>query len=208
MIQSVKTLRQGSATSMKGQQRVREILKAAAAILNKGGSENFSMNKVADEVGLSLSNVQYYFPTRKDLVWALLSGMLREVDDEARQLVSSHPSSDKKRLVAFIEHSLEMNAIPMNCAVAWNAWAMSRYDKDIKEILDKWYVGYLEIITTLVTKVNPKLSKQRQAFIATFISAAIEGESIINWSVSPDPSHLRKFRKDFCKVLLQMIEDS
>lgn len=54
----------------------RRILKAARAILIAEGSGAFSMRKVAAAAGLSLSNVQYYFKTRAEVLDGILEGFI------------------------------------------------------------------------------------------------------------------------------------
>jgi AcrR family transcriptional regulator len=54
----------------------RRILGAARAILIAEGSGAFSMRKVATTAGLSLSNVQYYFKSRAELLDGILEGFI------------------------------------------------------------------------------------------------------------------------------------
>lgn len=56
----------------------RRILGAARAILIKEGSGAFSMRKVAATAGLSLSNVQYYFKTRAEVLDGILEGFIED----------------------------------------------------------------------------------------------------------------------------------
>lgn len=54
----------------------RRILKAARDALIAEGSGSFSMRKVAAAAGLSLSNVQYYFKDRAELLDGILEGFV------------------------------------------------------------------------------------------------------------------------------------
>lgn len=54
----------------------RRILKAARDVLIAEGSGAFSMRKVAAAAGLSLSNVQYYFKDRAELLDGILEGFV------------------------------------------------------------------------------------------------------------------------------------
>ena len=53
------------------------IVEVARAILLEGGSLGFSLREVAARAGISISNVQYYFPTKP----ALLSAVVEPVND-------------------------------------------------------------------------------------------------------------------------------
>lgn len=56
----------------------RRIIEAARAILVAEGSGAFSMRKVAATAGLSLSNVQYYFKTRAEILDGILEGFVED----------------------------------------------------------------------------------------------------------------------------------
>ncbi|MEL0587400.1 MAG: TetR/AcrR family transcriptional regulator [Candidatus Thiodiazotropha sp. (ex. Lucinoma kazani)] len=51
--------------SRKGQKRIEAILDTARRVLTESGLGDFSMNKVAANSGISLGNLQYYFPKKK-----------------------------------------------------------------------------------------------------------------------------------------------
>ena len=48
----------------KGEQRINLILEAAELLLIDSGYHNFSMRKVATKAGISVGNLQYYFPSK------------------------------------------------------------------------------------------------------------------------------------------------
>ncbi|MEF2074584.1 TetR/AcrR family transcriptional regulator [Consotaella aegiceratis] len=58
--------------SAKGRQRREEILDAAMRIYSRDGYENASIANIAKEVGLSLPGLLHYFPTKADLLLAIL----------------------------------------------------------------------------------------------------------------------------------------
>jgi AcrR family transcriptional regulator len=62
-----------SNTTSKGKERASAILTAARAILGTEGDAALSMRSVALRVGMSLSNVQHYYPSRDALLEALLN---------------------------------------------------------------------------------------------------------------------------------------
>ena len=54
------------------------ILQAARAVLIQQGGSSFSMRKVAVEASITLSNVQYHYKTKTDLLGGLLACELEE----------------------------------------------------------------------------------------------------------------------------------
>lgn len=56
----------------KGEQRRADVLQIARSHLITRGYEAFSMREVAADLGTKLGHIQYYFPTRDDLLEALV----------------------------------------------------------------------------------------------------------------------------------------
>ena len=63
------------------QETRKRIIEAARQVLVREGSNGFSLRKVAAEADLSLSNVQYYYPTRVALLEGILAGFIEEYQD-------------------------------------------------------------------------------------------------------------------------------
>ena len=59
-------------TMTKGERRRAEILQLAREQLIAGGYDAFSMREVAAAAGTRIGHIQYYFPTRHDLLEALI----------------------------------------------------------------------------------------------------------------------------------------
>ncbi len=62
----------GETTNSKGARRRTEILKVARASLIDGGYGKFSMREIAARLDTKLGHLQYYFPSKNDLLEALV----------------------------------------------------------------------------------------------------------------------------------------
>lgn len=65
--------------------RRREILAAAKALLARRGYRNTSVNAIAEELGLTQAGVLYHFPSKEDLLFAVLAQREDERRDRYRQ---------------------------------------------------------------------------------------------------------------------------
>lgn len=61
-------------------ERKNDILKAALELYNKKGLENVTMRDIAKKIGISSGNLTYHFPTRNDIVYALMERLLADID--------------------------------------------------------------------------------------------------------------------------------
>lgn len=79
--------------------RTRQLLEAAARLMERSGSHGVSMQAVADEAGVSVGLIYRYFANKQDLVRAVIVGVL---DDMARLIPAAmEPEADPvRRMVA------------------------------------------------------------------------------------------------------------
>ena len=61
-----------NAHSDKGKKRIVEIMEACKIVLIDKGYTQFSLRNIAREAGIHLSNLQYYFRTREELIKGLI----------------------------------------------------------------------------------------------------------------------------------------
>ena len=196
-----------AAVSEKGRRKAGKILDAAATIIVRGGAENFSMNRVAAEAGISLGNLQYYFPKRKDLVWALLERQVFQVHDEIARVLSDSKErqSGESALLTIVDYIIEMNESVANCSIVWNAYSMSFYDESIQQIRDKWFGYYVDVFVDLIKDSNPSISKARRKQIARCIVSTLEGEAVMAHSTMPDTSDYEAYKRKFANQLLSWL---
>ena len=79
------------------------IRDASVRLIAHHGYEAVSMRQLAAEVGVQAAALYRYFPTKEDLLFALMEGHMRELAAswETARPASSDPAA---RLAAFVEH--------------------------------------------------------------------------------------------------------
>lgn len=78
------------------------ILDSAAALFAKVGYPNAKMQDIAKACGASKSMLYHYFPTKDDLLFAMLEEHLENVIKGVDE-VSAQPGSSKERFSAFVQ---------------------------------------------------------------------------------------------------------
>ncbi|WP_155884773.1 TetR family transcriptional regulator [Actinomadura flavalba] len=81
----------GGARSRSQHQRRRRIVQAAAALASRGGVEAMQMRTVAERAGVALGTLYRYFPSKMDLVVAVVS---EELDLLQTSIERRPPSTD------------------------------------------------------------------------------------------------------------------
>lgn len=152
-----------------------EILDTTIAVLANEGYTSVSMRSIADRIGIHLSTLQYYFPTKRDLLNSTIErsigSMLRLMDE-----ITLSSSSDPKKVLR--------KALKIHLAACHDRtiarlfvalWAMAGHDEDVSQLLNEVYKRDCERYSTLIKKANPLLSRRTCEHRAVLILAQLEG---------------------------------
>jgi AcrR family transcriptional regulator len=82
--------------------KTQNILDSAASLFAKVGYPNAKMQDIAKACGASKSMLYHYFPTKDDLLFAMLEEHLEKVIAGIEE-VSAAPGSNKERFTAFVQ---------------------------------------------------------------------------------------------------------
>jgi AcrR family transcriptional regulator len=95
-------------TGSHGEKTEAAIRDAAVSLIARHGYEAASMRRLAAEVGVQAAALYRYFPTKEDLLFALLEGHMRALAGswEATRPVSPDPAG---RLAAFVDHHIRFH---------------------------------------------------------------------------------------------------
>ncbi|WP_329376871.1 TetR/AcrR family transcriptional regulator [Streptomyces sp. NBC_01351] len=130
----------------KGRLRRTALLDAAQRILSSSGGAELTMRTVADEAGVRLGHLQYYFPTRTDLLAALLDRVLTASLERVADLTAS-PAVD---LPAVLDVLLgEHEDLPL-VRLFTEVWAMAAHDEAAAEAVRGFYGAYAAHVAELV----------------------------------------------------------
>lgn len=162
----------------KGQNRVATIITAAENILIEEGYHNFSLRKVATAAGIKLGNLQYYFPTKDELVKAMLNQVIQVYLEKFEALRTSAGDDPKQQLTTLIKHIITDLNNKKTTVFFPELWSLSNHEKHVTKYMEVMYRQYREILGEVIALINPTLSVKQVKRIALFISCSIEGHTI------------------------------
>lgn len=170
--------RAGTAVHAKGHERVERILDAAMDVLVEDGYAGLSLRGVAQRAGLSLGNLQYYFPTKQDVVRALLARYLETALRHVRERMDGGGQQPAKRLRHALDALLEDQESPRHFQLFAELWALAARDAMVAEALGVFYAGYREGVVELLRELSPDLTPARRERRAALLVAFFEGLSL------------------------------
>ena len=165
-----------SVTTERGLERSREIMEAAHEIFVRDGFGRFSVRSVASQVGVSLSNVQHYYPTKAILFEAMLLYTIGRFQTAIDEIVRD--MQDAARLDQFMAAMNMFLAEVKNPLAAGNLiqiWAAALVDPLAAAVASKIQKRERKTIYQLIRGITPEFSENECQARAALIVAQIEG---------------------------------
>ena len=158
--------------------KAEKVIDCAMALLRDEGDRGVTMRRVAQYAGMSLSNVQYYYKSKDELLKAVADRYFNACLAELKVVepVGSHETleEDLERLLAlFLQHGIEVTEM---CCVFREYWAISTRNQEINDHINQYYE---EMVRILSGKLRPGAkSEEGLAKAVSFLIPYVEGYSI------------------------------
>ncbi len=160
----------------KGEERLKVILRSAEEVLIEHGYHNFSLRKVATKAGISVGNLQYYFPSRDELIDAMMQDVVGEYLIVFEQ-IRDH-DTPREQLVHIIEEVvLDLNSKRTTLFFP-ELWSMSNHEAGVNRYMESMYAKYQAVLKDVIMDINPALTDKQAERLSLFIAASIEGHTI------------------------------
>ena len=163
-----------SNTSEKAKKRVTDIMEACKSVLIDKGYTQFSLRNIAKEAEMHLSNLQYYFKTRQDLLNELIRYTAKTYSKNYDELYSCLPQTPYPRFIAVIDYLMKDIRNPLTRRFFIQFWALlDASDQHDDKLLNDMYAPQISQINHHLEVLNPDLSpgirQQRAAIIVSII---------------------------------------
>lgn len=188
----------------KGQIRRQQIIDAAKQALIEGGSNSLVLRDVADQIGITHGNLQYYFPTKNDLLIAIFDQAVEKYTQSMKVAVSE-TSTRKGRLDAIIDAGIAELKSP-ETALWRMMMSLADHNPDMASILKKENDLYEQVVAEELELISPDLSYQRRRHIARIIHAILDGLGIQFSYEDAEGPEMRALASEIKIALFAMLE--
>lgn len=162
----------------KGHETRELILQAALHLLVESGYRAMSMRRIAAACDMKLGNLTYHFPTREDLVQALLDAVISAYEIEFDKIMHNLQLPPEARLKLYCETVLEDLRTLKTTRFFPEIWALSNHDPFVFERMHELYARARAPLVEVVEEMRPDLPEDKRAALVLFISAAMEGLTV------------------------------
>ena len=165
-----------TAPSAKGRKRISAIMEACRTVLIDKGYTQFSLRNVAREAGMHLSNLQYYFRTREELIKELIDYNSQSYLETYRERFATLPTQPHPRFLAVIDYLIEDIKDPLTRRFFIQFWALlDASGAHTERLLNDMYAPHIRSLNEHLAGLNPLLSPGVRQQRAAMIAAMIEG---------------------------------
>lgn len=145
--------------SPKATATINQILAAGHRVFVRDGHAGLSLRKVADEAGVAVGNVNYYFETKRALIEAVLREALADYIEEHIKQFEADRDSPIDILLNVVTFYVS-NARTSN-ALFFHMWGFAASDPDAKDLIRRLYRPIGRFIYFLVRAARPDAGDRR-----------------------------------------------
>ncbi|MCA8097431.1 TetR/AcrR family transcriptional regulator [Burkholderia contaminans] len=150
------------------------IIRVARKLLLEGGPLEFSQRAVAAAAGISVSNLQYYFPTRIAVLRAVIEPVIQAYLDDMKRAISSD-ASPRDVFEEIMQRSVSDAKDAKYNALFRHLLSFAATDAECFKLYDEWYATLTRDLAQLLRAVNPAFSAADSRHAATMLIALADG---------------------------------
>lgn len=169
----------------KRSERANEIIEATVQLLKEEGSEGLTLRKVAGRCGITLSNLQYYYPGKTALLQATADHFFRTCEEqilaERAEALNEDPASSHVFLKRLLTLLIVCELDELYNAVFRELWALAIRDAALAAALRTYYRRYAAWMVDMIVELFP----QADAIVSLLIPYA-EGYALVGESMPLD----------------------
>jgi AcrR family transcriptional regulator len=201
-----KTIRtQNVATRESGKKTVNKILRISYDLLCSGSYKDFSMRGVAKRANMRLANVQYYFPTKKDLINALIQHVHGFYREQYEPLLTDKNINPEVAFKKFIDFNLDDAFNQKTRHLFIQLWPLvSDSDNDSGESLAYLYNYQIKSIGAFLKRLYPEISFGESLIRAEVIASLIEGLVVVRLKSNDQATEKASIKKVMKSYILTL----
>ncbi|KVL55220.1 TetR family transcriptional regulator [Burkholderia territorii] len=150
------------------------IIRVARKLLLEGGPLEFSQRAVAAAAGISVSNLQYYFPTRIAVLRAVIEPVIDTYLEDMKRAISSD-ASPRDVFDEIIQRSIADAKDAKYNALFRHFLSFAATDPECFKLYDEWYATLTRDLAQLLRAVTPAFSAADSRHAATMLIALADG---------------------------------
>jgi AcrR family transcriptional regulator len=194
-----------STTTEKGRGRAHDILLVARSLLASEGYAGLTMRRVAQDAGMSLSNLQHYYGSKERLLEALLLTTMDEFQAKMDRIaVAMAGRPQVERFLTTVDMFLDEITEPTMHAIFFEIWALASRHPFASRLMGRMMGRERKAVHGLIQGLNPAIDEAQCMERAVLIVAQIQGLMLFRLDRDARPEQYAAVRASLHKVLLSL----
>jgi AcrR family transcriptional regulator len=189
-----------SNTTTKGYERSAAILDAAYTILATEGYAALSMRSIAQRVGVSLSNVQHYYPSRDALIEALLEQTLTGYQAEMDRIAAG-TESPQLRFSGVIDYFLETLRGQVQSGLFFEVAALANRHPVATTVFDAMLTRARKNLRRLIRDIAPAMPPAQCEIRAALVVSQLIGSMVFIADSRPRHEELAGLQQETAQAI-------
>lgn len=186
----------------KGRERRRQIVDTAKRRLLAAGVEGLVLREIAEELGITHGNLQYYFGTKASLLEAIFDEEIVKYTDTMKIALGA-TSSRQGRIATFLDSSIDLLSIDE--VRLWHLlFGVAHQSPELAAILKRENERYENTLSEAMGDIFPEMAADRRSHVAQMIRMLIDGLGITVIYERPDSPRMTALKSEI-KVLLNTL---
>lgn len=169
----------------RARERLGMVLTEAEKLLIDEGYAALTMRGLAERCGMVLGNLQYYFPSKSDLVAAVVESIYERHQHRLTKHTDA-AAAPREAMEALLRYMLDDIRKPEGSALFWELWVLAARDDVANAAMTKFYRAEQDVIEQAIVRLNSKLPARIARLRAKVIVGMVEGSTLLVGVGRPD----------------------
>ena len=188
----------------KGVIRKQQIISTARQTLIDSGITGIVLRDIAEKIGITHGNIQYYFATKDDLLIAVFDQEVERYTESMHRALGKS-STKHGRVSAIIDSAVEMIANE-STSIWMMLFSLARQNVQLCGILERASRKYDDSLAAELAIIDPSLSSQRRQHIAQMIRMMLDGFGVQAAFEDPGSASMIALRGEMKAAILTWLD--
>ena len=158
---------------------VDQILECGRRVLIEHGHVGFTTRRVAEAAAISLGNLTYHFPTKSELLRALVNRLVAEYSGQFDALLTDSETPNEQQIESLVRWLLTDAVTEETVRIFRELWAMSLHDEMIRQAVDDLYDSLMNGAALLLRRSRPDIDVKSIRELVQVLALLSEGSTVL-----------------------------
>ncbi len=187
----------------KEEMRKMQIVQAAYEVIASKGYNNFTVEDIANNAGLSKGGVLHYFKTKEDILIHLLEQIYIIIKENINRRAAKYKTPERKLRAIVIAFIVTAKRHPAFYTVLVDFWAQVPINERVKSINTRIYEQLCDEIRKVIDMgIEQDVFKNVNSVNASYAIAAMVMNVAIQWTFNPGLYNIDHLAKNCMKMIM------